>query len=238
MVIVSLLFSIIICFGIPIGGVVLFLKKGNSTGKTVVFGALAFFISQICIRLPILTAIADTAWYALLQYKPALYALFLGGTAGIAEECARWVFLKFALKRSRTMNDGILFGLGHGGIEAILLVGINQVVYLLMILFGQGELLQLETLHVMLAGVERLSVMAFHVGATLVVLHGICNAKDGRYLLLAILLHTVADAALVILPAYFGIGILGVEVWCLLMGIGCLLVGIRLFSKKHEKIGY
>jgi uncharacterized membrane protein YhfC len=52
-------------------------------------------------------------------------AIFLGLSAGVFEEGARFLVLRFWLKDSRSWRKGILLGAGHGGGEAIILGAIT-----------------------------------------------------------------------------------------------------------------
>ncbi len=51
-------------------------------------------------------------------------AMLLGLSAGVFEEGARYLVYRFWLKDARTWNEALMFGAGHGGIEAIVLGGI------------------------------------------------------------------------------------------------------------------
>ena len=231
MLMLCLIISIGICFGIPILGTVILKKHGYAVGIPFLAGVLAFTISQICIRIPILGLLGQTGWYTVLQYQPVAYGLFLGVTAGLMEEGARWVFMRLFLKREEKQQivHGIAFGLGHGGIEAMLLVGANLLYVLIMEMAGSGELAGVTSGAVLLAGVERIFAIMFHVGASLIVLWGIRSRKTGRYLFLAVLLHSLMDAAIVILPRVFGVGNIGVELWAAVFGGVTLAVGIYVF---------
>ena len=52
-----------------------------------------------------------------------LYALFGGTMAGIFEECGRWAAFRLTRRWSRGPEDALMYGAGHGGIEAALLAG-------------------------------------------------------------------------------------------------------------------
>lgn len=233
MLIFSLIASIFICFGIPIIGIIILKKKKYAVFIPFLAGALAFFISQICIRIPVLGLLQQTAWYNLLQYQPVAYALFLGVTAGIMEEGARWIFMKLFLRREEKQEivHGVAFGLGHGGIEAVLLVGINLLYVLFIEISGGGDL-GVTSAAVLLGGVERIFAIAFHVGASLIVLYGIRRHKAGRYLLLAVLLHTLMDAATVILQRVFSVGAMGIEIFVAIFAGITLAIGICLFRES------
>lgn len=76
---------------------------------------------------------------------PWLYVLYAVATAAIFEETARWViFFWLQKKRSLTFRDGMAYGLGHGGIEA-LFIGIvsllNFLVLTKVVTQGNAQLL-------------------------------------------------------------------------------------------------
>ena len=101
-----------------------------------------------------------------------------------------------------------------------------------MALAGQAELLGATGASVLVAGAERLSAMAFHVGASLLVMYGVRTGRSTLYWALAVILHGVLDAAVVILPAVFGVGVLGIELWAAALGGLTLAAGICACRRK------
>ena len=122
-IIYYILINIIISFGIPIVALIYFILKKKACVKSYFIGVIVFFISQITLRLPILNnVISNMDWYIEISIvSPIIIMIFLGLTAGIFEEIGRYLGFKIALKNNRRWIDGIAFGIGHGGIEAILL---------------------------------------------------------------------------------------------------------------------
>lgn len=54
-------------------------------------------------------------------YQLAFNAIVLGLSAGLWEECARYVTYRWWAKNARSWSKAVLMGAGHGGIEAIIL---------------------------------------------------------------------------------------------------------------------
>lgn len=236
MLLLSLVLGILICFGLPLGGMLWLIRRKKGCGKAFWLGAAAFTVSQLLIRIPILQLVLPGfTWYILLQLDPWKYGLFLGVTAGLAEESARWIGTGLFLKKYRERDHGIAFGLGHGGVEAMLLVGPNMAAGLAMVMTGQAALLPADAGSVLTAGVERISAMAFHVGASLLILYGVRAGKAFRYWLGAVALHTLLDAPVVILPGVWGVGIAGVELWAAAVGGGTLALGLLAFGKRTRE---
>src|SRR5689334_18109583 len=89
------------------------------------YGALIFVLFQLISRVPITLGIQALiapqlqASHAVLIAWVAISAL----TAGLAEEIGRYIGYRWLLKRDeKTWARGVMYGLGHGGIESMLLV--------------------------------------------------------------------------------------------------------------------
>ena len=237
MLVVSLIFGVVVCFFLPIIGLIFLMIRKKGTGKAFLFGVLAFTISQFVIRIPILTLVLPQyAWFNILSIQPWKYGLFLGLTAGVMEEGARWIAIRFFLKGRTDLGHGLAFGLGHGGIEAMVLVGLNLAAALIMIIVGPGALLPATPLMAFFAGYERLMTMGFHIGASLIVMYGIRVGKEFRYLIAAIVLHTIMDAAVVVLSAVYHVGSVGIELYCTVVGIITLAAGMYLYCRKIDRV--
>lgn len=235
--------NILVCFLVPIGGVLICkrIHKGQKLWLTFGVGALTFFLSQICLRIPILQSLLpNMTWYRVLQTNIWEYALFLGITAGMVEEFGRLFFmilLEKQKKLSKTMTSGVAFGLGHGGIEAILLVGIRNLG--LMFVYGTGNPIPIQEGYadILSAGFERIFAIAFHVGASLLVLYGIRCGKSLLFTIWAVLLHTILDTGSLILANVFGFRIWSIELILAIYGVTVLALGLWMFRKKENYYG-
>jgi uncharacterized membrane protein YhfC len=93
--------------------------------RLIVAGALTFIASQL-VRLPLLagaTLLFQTGALPAIPpgYSNAFNLAVLSLTAGLFEEGARYIGYRFAIKDARTWRQGVTYGAGHGGLEAILL---------------------------------------------------------------------------------------------------------------------
>src|SRR5512146_2191047 len=93
-----------------------FTRKFSLSWKLVLAGGLTFIGSQI-LHFPLVLALGPSMKGLTLLVN----AIILGLLAGIFEETARYILFKWLLKKSRSWNEGVLVGLGHGGTEAVLL---------------------------------------------------------------------------------------------------------------------
>lgn len=237
MLVFSLVVGIGICFCVPLVGMFLLRRGRKGIGKAFAIGAAAFVVSQLLIRTPILQfVLPNFTWYIVLPMDPWGYGLFLGLTAGLAEETARWIAMAAFLKGQRSLEHGLAFGLGHGGIEAMLLIGPNMIAGLGMVLMGHGEMFPAGAGSVLVAGAERIFAFAFHVGASLLVMYGVHERKAFRYWALVLALHTVMDAAVVILPGVFGVGGLWIELYAAVLGGLTLCLGILTWRREGSRV--
>lgn len=241
--------SLIICFALPIAAYIVMQAKKQRIGRAFWFGALAFFVSQIVLRIPLLNLLGQTFWYQMLATNPVAHGLFLGLTAGLFEEFARFFVCKLLLKKNRRYIDSVAFGFGHGGIEAALLTGVALINALVLIaamnngtleaVAGSAQnaaaiaqqLAALTPLNASLGGVERILAVGLHVSLSVVVFTGFVRNKPWMYLLYAILAHTVVDAAVVILPQFIPMSTIALEGMVLVFTAVLLVWAWRM--KKH-----
>jgi len=117
--------SVFISVLLPIILALYFNKKYNALLKAVFVGALIFIVFQPLTRIQILRYLQSTNWFNYnMVVNPWIIALIAGFSAGIFENIGRFVGFKLLLKNELEWKNGIAYGIGHGGIEAILFAGI------------------------------------------------------------------------------------------------------------------
>lgn len=186
--IVAAVFNLVVCFALPLGALVFYLLRYRRGAACFGLGVLSFFVSQVLLRLPILSALQQTAWYAVFAAtQPLACITALALSAALFEEFARLVLMSPLRKRAYRISNAVAFGLGHGGLEAAL-VGINSAA----LLIAAPDQLSLAGPSVAFAGLERLGAIAFHVACSLLVYRALMCRKPGWFAL-ALVLHTVCD---------------------------------------------
>lgn len=176
-------------------------------------GALTFIASQV-VHLPLnyaLGLLGGGRGVALWPLVPL--ALVAGLSAGVCEEGARWIVLRFFAPRTRGWRAGLQFGAGHGASEAIIfgllaLVNVVAIIALRSVdpaalgLSGApaDQLAQAQAAYwntaaylPALAGLERVLAITFHVAAATLVMRSVTRRSPG-YLMAAIGLHTLMNA--------------------------------------------
>lgn len=190
----GLIFTTMISFGLPLVALLYAVWKKRSIPY--MLGVLAFVVSQILIRIPILNYVNGTStdfqMFSVMQ--PVLFVLLLSLSAGIFEEIARFIAMRYVMKQ-RDWKSGFLFGTGHGGIEAVLIVGIPVISLLL----SQTVIQNGDSYY--FAGIERIFAMVLHIGLSFIVLQAVVQKKF-RYVVYAILIHGTANALAVIISLY------------------------------------
>lgn len=249
-VIISFFISGFIAVFAPIILAIYAYKKYKIHLLPLVIGMAVFFIFQVITRIPLIS-ILEAIFHLSQTIPKGLYLLGLAFTAGLFEETGRYLAFRFILKKHRAFKSALAFGIGHGGIESILLVGtamINNIVMSLMINNGQLDKLlgpavptgQLETIKQALldvtpllglaGGFERLLTLVLQIAFTFVIVNGFVLGKEKRYLGLAILLHMLVDLIAVILSSV-GVSVMIIELILALMA--ALAFMYIQYSKKH-----
>ena len=121
----------------------LYVKKRISL-VSVVVGALVFLVFQLLTRIPLLAVLGTQPWYQQMAENIVLIGLFLSLTAGLFEEIGRYLAFRFVLKSRLQIKNGVAYGVGHGGFEAMALVGltyVNNPIYSTLINSGQYDTL-------------------------------------------------------------------------------------------------
>ncbi|MDO5535110.1 MAG: YhfC family glutamic-type intramembrane protease [Propionibacteriaceae bacterium] len=213
--IVFMALTALICLAVPVGAMAWIWSRRSPDGtqrwprvwRAFGVGVLSFVISQVLTRLPLMSLVVPQLpepWPGLLLSGPA--ASF---SAALFEETGRLLLMLWLMKAFHRWIDGVSFGLGHGGIEAVLLVGtasVNNMVIAGIINAGGWDTVAAtlppeaaEQLHsalvdaspwvFLLGGIERLAAITLHIACSLLVLAGIVHGRAFAAWLAAVLLH-------------------------------------------------
>jgi uncharacterized membrane protein YhfC len=227
---ISILTGILAGIVLPVGAAIGLSVKRKGYMKPVLLGALTFFVFQIVTRIPLLQlVVAQTLWFRIFaQTQPVLYALFLGGTAALFEEGGRWIVMTLFMKNKNRLNDGIAFGVGHGGIEAVYILGIGAVALLL------DQTQPFMPADLLWGSLERVCTMVIHIAWSVMVLKSVVLKKP-LWLLLAFVLHTAIDMVAVLMPQA-GASVYAIEAVICIFALA-LLAYILFEHKKDIRAG-
>lgn len=193
-------------------------NKGKGVWTAWLLGAAGFFVFQIIIRTPILSILSmNESFLAFSQKHYVLHCLMMAFTAALVEVAGRYIVAKIMSKKL-TAERSFAAGLGHGGIESMVLIGItyvNNLLYIAMINSGafdttveQAASIGIDTSALLtiketlintsagiylLAGYERILTMILHIALTMLVCYFVSRKKDFVGIVICLLLHWLVD---------------------------------------------
>lgn len=216
-------------------------KKAVSL-KPLVIGAVGFLVTARGLEMGVhlVCIVLDNPVSRFINGHTAAYVLYGIFMAGVFEECGRYVILRFLMKKNRTRENYVMYGIGHGGIEvwAIALMSIISMLAMNLTISAQGvegaltmmgisggapesmmnsaaaalaTATDFGPLTAALTVFERICAMFAHIGFTVIVAYGV-ETRQKRYLLGAVLAHAVLD----IFPALYQRGVVSMaasEIW-------------------------
>lgn len=218
--IVAMCVTLAIALLLPVIALIVYALKNKKQGVVGAWflGAAGFFVTQIIIRTPILSMLSlSENFMTFVTSHYLVYVILLAVTAALFEVAGRYVSAKI-LSKNLTFTKGFAAGLGHGGIEAMVLIGmayISNLLYVAMINSGaieaviaQTEAMGVDTSSIyvlvdtlvetpaymyLLAGYERILTMICHVAMTLIVFYFMWKKQTAKGIGICVLAHTLLD---------------------------------------------
>lgn len=214
--------SPLLMIALPLATAAILTRRWQVGWRLVLAGAVTFIAAQV-LHLPF-NAYVLNPWLARLGgdlssgagIGLAISALGLGLAAGVFEEAARWLSYRFWVRSARSWRQGVVFGVGHGGVEA-LLVGLASAATLIQLAALRGQdlaaivppdQLSLATAQVeaywalpawasLFALAERVSALVIQLSLSVLVLQAFVRKGRGWWLLAAVGWHALIDAVAV-----------------------------------------
>jgi len=240
--IVGMIFSLIVSFGLPIALFFYYWKCLGAKKMAVVYGFVTFVLFALALE-QYFHKFVFSAYGDALTKNIIVYAIYGGLAAALFEEGGRFLNMKYYMKGQLTKEDALMFGVGHGGIEAITLIGgsyISNLATSLKINNGtiyealasydaetlatansaMEQLCAVPSYQFFLAGVERIAAIAIQICFTYLI-YRFVKEGDKSYLIIAVAGHATFDAIAVMLaqyvPVYFVeliiLALAGLMVW-------------------------
>jgi len=215
---------LMIALGVGLG--VLLTRKFAIGWRLWWIGAATFVISQIG-HIPFNIAVGFLLRRGILPFPPeglnlAFTAIFLGLSAGVWEECARYAAFRWWAVDARTWRKALVLGAGHGGIEAILLGVVVLYAYLQLLALQGADLAKIispDRLEIvqeqvnaywslpwyttMLGALERIFALITQLTLSVLVLQAFVR-RHIRWLFLAIIWHGMFNAVAVYIASIWG----------------------------------
>ena len=245
--IIGMLFTLLVSVGLPIILMILLRIKTRARISTFFIGC-GIFIGFALILEQILHKIVLTAAGSILQSNIFLYGLYGGLAAALFEEAGRFIAMKFCMKKSLDKGNALMYGVGHGGVEAFLVVGLTSINNLLIsIMINSGAiqltmsqlepslqettyeqlkaLWQLPAYQFYLGGVERILAIILQICLSVFVYQAVKTGKK-KFLAGAFLLHFIVDFLTVVAAG------LGLPVWAVELEVLVVVAVIAGFTVK------
>lgn len=221
-----MLLTAVLGIALPLIAAIIWCKKKHEPFTTVLIGAATFLLFAIVIEKPLqaLVISLDSPVSQFVNARPVLWGIIVGLFPGVFEETGRFVAFKTVLRKRKQRETGLSHGIGHGGFEAMFILGITYIEYFVFaIMLNQGSFVELmiepvkDTLTpdvvkqitdiveqittfsaatMGVALVDRLIAVAFHIGASIMVFYAVKDKKKRWLYPFAILIHTVIDGFL------------------------------------------
>jgi uncharacterized membrane protein YhfC len=251
--IVFMAVSAILAIGIPVCLFVVFRKKFNLKVVPMLFGIAGFVIFALVLESLVHRIVLGNF---LSPSNKVLYIIYGAFMAGIFEETARFIAFNILKKKKyEGIGTALSYGIGHGGIESILLAGlgmISSIATSIIINTGnietitgklQGDALAATYNNIaalittapsmfLVGGIERVFAIAVHISLSVVVFYAVFGKKKVWLYPFAIVLHAIVDTVAMI---YQTGGIKSIFVVEVIVGLSAL--GLVLFAKfLHGKL--
>ena len=257
----SLIITAILMVAIPVIFFICWRKNHKQQTKIswLIAGAIGFIVSARVLELGVhlVCIVTDNPISRFINGNTIAFVLYGIIMAGVFEECGRYIVLKYIMKKNRTTENAVMYGIGHGGIEILAVLLPAIITYLAVaVLFSAGDMENaLSTLNIteetasaalpsiqataafdygMMAMnvIERLFAMFLHIGLTVVVYYGVVTVKK-NCLLVAIILHMLMDT----FPALYQRSVVplwAVELWAGVWTGVVVFIAVNLYRKMKE----
>ena len=240
--------SAAISIGLPVVLFFVWRKKYNLKFVPLLIGTVAFIIFAMILE-QLLHAIVlqpnPDGSIALARNNPVLFVLYAIFAAGVFEETARFISFHLLKRKYKGLGTGLAYGIGHGGVEAVLIAGLAMISGIIMsvtINSGNTGLLgddpvviaQINTLAganpvmFLASGFERILAVTIHISLSMLVW---CSVKVKGKLWLypaAIVLHALVNVA----PALYQAGYID-NIWLI---EGLILLPTTLIAYAAYKV--
>ena len=191
----------IFCFILPFAASLFLVKKYKWSFILIILGASSFYVA-VYLAENLFVYLLKVIYTLLIgSLSKLFYICVIGLCPGIFEESARFVAMKFIAKRCVSQKEYknrktcLAYGLGHGGFECVIGVGLNFLIILVNSnsLIEQGSLYSDITFVGCLISIwERIFAVLFHISASILVFKSI---KENTYIfyIIAIFYHDFID---------------------------------------------
>lgn len=245
--------SALLSIGLPVGLFIVFRWKYRAPFIPLLAGVAGFTLFALTLERSVHTIVLRSA----AAQNRVFYVVYAVLMAGIFEESARFIAYHLLKKKFTgiTVSAALAYGVGHGGIEAILLAGlamINNIVASVMINTGRIEtilaglegatleqataqfasLATIASPQFLIGGIERIFALGAQLALSVLVFYAVFGAKRRQWLYpLAIAIHALFDIPAVL----YQIQVLNLVTCEVLTGLYCVALIVATLA-IHRKL--
>ena len=219
----ALIITIILMIAIPVGFFVYWRSKHKEQTNIswLIAGAVGFIVSARMLELGVhyVCIIVNNPVSRFINGNTVAFVLYGITMAGVFEECGRYIVLKTIMKKNRTRENAVLYGIGHGGIEILAILLPLMITYLVIaVLFSQGDV------------EHALSSLMITEETAAAALPSVQSAASFDYAIMAMILHMLMDT----FPALYQRGAVplwSVEVWAAVWTAVIGFIAVKLYRR-------
>lgn len=223
--IIFMVISSLAGFAIPVILLIFFRKKKEADILPFFVGCAVMLVFALILESAVHQIVLGSSVGERILGNIWLYALYGGLMAGLFEETGRFIAFKTVLKKQDKDVNALMYGAGHGGFEAAVLLGISMISNIaIAVMINSGNtsvltetlsgdaLTQMEAAledmtttapYIFLIGIiERVFAVTLQIALSVIVWTAVKNKKRWYLYPAAILIHFFVDAAAVILMHY------------------------------------
>lgn len=257
--IVFMAISALVSIGLPVAMGIIWHKRTGARASSLLIGAAVFVVfagilENICHGL-VLYGSGSCA--AFMQSNLWAYGLYGALAAGVFEETGRFCAFKLLFKNKNDRCESVMYGIGHGGVEAVLVSGLTMISYIVISVIvnayggmaglaalGIGEdtvsvlmtaFTDTEPVMYLVSCIERIMAMAFHISMSVLVFAAVKQEGRGWYYPLAIGLHALLDLGAMAFQTGLIKSIIATEGYVLVFTALCALLAVRVYRGMAEQ---
>ncbi|MPM11377.1 hypothetical protein SDC9_57720 [bioreactor metagenome] len=231
---------------IPVGLYLYFRKRHGADRMPFWIGCIIFPVFALGLEQLAYLAMKHWGFWLNVQSNIFAYGAFAGMMAGLFEETGRYFGFAVLLRKKRGKDiNGLMYGAGHGGIEAVLVMSlamVSNLVFAFSVNAGTADP-SMASIAAQLAGiapvtflvsiVERIGAVALHISLSVLVWFAVKNKKRFWLFPLAIVLHALVDAVAVIMSRFVSnIWLIEAAVY-LLAGV-CVVLAVIVYKRNSK----
>ena len=243
-----IIITTVVAFLFPICLAIFWKTKTNCYWLAFATGALCFMIFAYVLEGLVnvyLINVNETTSYFLMS-NPLAYGVFGALMAGLFEETGRLFGFKLLLKNHKEKDVSVGYGIGHGGIECVLVLGVNYLLYVFVILGGSlgdpasdAVVLQMinsiQTSIIPLAMFERIISIILHISLSIFVYKAANKTKSFYLYPFAILLHMISDVPAGLYQAGLITNAILVELLIAIITIVIFIFAIKMYKNMKDE---